>query len=264
MGWADQTFAVLDVETTGVDPQQDRVVQLGVAIFRPGADKPEAAGLLVNPGVPIPPQATEVHRIADADVADAQPFGEVWALVAEDLAEASFLVAYNAPFDTAFLGAELERAGLEMSGLMVLDPLPVFREHYAPPHRLGEAYRRLGLGVLHGAHDACTDAWATGRVLLALRDKLPEDLSEAEQEVSRLRIEHEQQRAVWGRHFYVRNGRLLVGFGRKHAGREARLVGRGFWEWCLGTDGVMRGATPRAVDAMRALAEGREVEVPSA
>src|SRR6266545_670811 len=72
----DRPLAVVDLESTGVDPALDRVVEVAVLTLLPrGA--PEPFHRRVNPGVPIPPGATAIHGIADADVAGAPPFASI-------------------------------------------------------------------------------------------------------------------------------------------------------------------------------------------
>ena len=59
-------LAVLDLETTGVNAQTDRVVEISILTLRPNGDA-EHYTRRVNPGVPIPPEATAVHGITDPD-----------------------------------------------------------------------------------------------------------------------------------------------------------------------------------------------------
>ena len=99
-----QLFLILDTETTGLDPATDRVVELGWTKLQDG----EIFGpcnMLVNPGRPIPPQASAVHHIVDADVAGAQLLEVVAQMITED-ADA-ILVAHHNRFDEPFLAPVL-------------------------------------------------------------------------------------------------------------------------------------------------------------
>src|SRR5438270_14068809 len=69
----DRPLAVLDLETTGVDPKLDRIIEVSVLKLLPGGGHDHRTRR-VNPGVPIPPEATAVHGITDDDVADSPTF----------------------------------------------------------------------------------------------------------------------------------------------------------------------------------------------
>ena len=185
--WAVQKLAVIDFETTGLSPETDRVIEVGVACFEDG----QLSGLknwLVNPGVPVPEEARAIHNIGDEELAGAPAFAEVIAGVRAMVA-GHLPVAYNALFDRAFLHAELQRAGVPLRGadappaferdVSWIDPLVWVRELHKEErsHRLTEVCARLGI-ALDSAHRAASDAEASGRVLLALAPRLPEIYSE--------------------------------------------------------------------------------------
>lgn len=96
-------YAVIDVETTGFSPADDRVVEAACVIVQDGSIV-RTWSSLVNPGRPIPPHATRVHGIGDADVAGAPPFETVerqlWGMCA-----GATIAAHNAAFDLSFLPA---------------------------------------------------------------------------------------------------------------------------------------------------------------
>lgn len=106
---------IVDVETTGVDPAADRVVEFAAVPVRiegdasaPGARLVIEPGVssLVYPGIPIPPQASAVHHLIDADVEDAPPLGRAINHVLGPLWQAdpdAIFAAHNARFDRGFL-----------------------------------------------------------------------------------------------------------------------------------------------------------------
>lgn len=100
---SDLTFTVFDSETTGLNPQQDALCQIGaVRVLNGRVVEGEQFDHLINPGVPIPPASTAVHHIDDKMVENA----EIPPLVVarfRQFAEGSVLVAHNAAFDMAFL-----------------------------------------------------------------------------------------------------------------------------------------------------------------
>lgn len=173
--WTELPIALIDVETTGRDASVDRIVEVGIAIAR-GGEVVERKNWLVNPGRPIPSEASSVHGISDGDVKDAPSFEAIAPEVIAAL-EGCIPAAYNAAFDRAFLYGEVARAG----GLALavppalrkdvewLDPLVWARELQSDERSraLGDVAARLGV-TLQNAHRASDDAEAALRVLLVL------------------------------------------------------------------------------------------------
>jgi DNA polymerase-3 subunit epsilon len=156
----------LDTETTGLDPNADGVVQLGAARFEPFAE-PTVRSWLVSPGRPIPPEATAIHGITDAMVADAPTLATV--LSSEEfqgMLAGTLLGAYNAFFDRSFL------RGVGDHDWPWLDSLTLVRwvDRYVRGkgrHKLEAACRRHGVDI-GTAHDAGEDARAAGLLFHAL------------------------------------------------------------------------------------------------
>ena len=185
--WAVERFAVIDFETTGLSPTQDRVLEVGVVCFEHG-QLTALKNWLVNPGIPVPEEARAIHNISDEQLAGAPPFSPIVEEL-RALVEGHLPVAYNAAFDRAFLHAELDRAGRLRDGpsappafrpdVSWIDPLVWERELHKLErgHRLVDVCARLGI-PLDTAHRAASDAEATGRVLLALAPRMPERYGE--------------------------------------------------------------------------------------
>jgi DNA polymerase-3 subunit epsilon len=206
--WLEVPIAFLDVETTGRDPQKDRVIELGIIVGTFGTiDKPERHGWLINPGVPVSAESSAVHGITDADLVGKPTFQEIAPLVLAAL-EGRVPAAYNAEFDRSFLLAELERAGVRPDApppavrrdIVWLDPLTFARELYKEEESraLGEMAARLGI-QLENAHRATDDAEAALRVLYAFAKdpRVPKTYAGVVQEQRRLgRIQGEARR-MW-------------------------------------------------------------------
>lgn len=181
--WFDIPIAVIDFETTGTDKDVDRIIEIGIVGFKNG-EMISREGLLVNPGMPIPPDSTAVHGITDEEVADAPSFETLMPKVIE-LLEGHIPVAYNAGFDRGFLLAEVERAKHMLNPEIDLppamradvewiDPLVWAREllKNQKSRKLGDVAKFYGV-PLEQAHRAAGDAEATGRVLLAMSPQMP-------------------------------------------------------------------------------------------
>lgn len=208
--WQDLRIAFIDVETTGTDPRQDRVIEIGVVIGV-GGEVRERLGWLVNPGVPIAAESTEIHGIKDEDVADAPPFSAVAGAVLSCLAGA-VPAAYNAEFDRGFVHAELDRLGLMSEpslpptarlGVQWLDPLVFARELYkgkGESRALGAVAERLGI-ALDRAHRATDDAEAALRVLYAMAadPRVPRTYGALLQEQQRLGRQQDEATRFWRR-----------------------------------------------------------------
>jgi len=196
--WSELPIALVDVETTGKDASVDRVVEIGVAIAR-GGEVVHRQNWLVNPGRPIPKEASDVHKITDDVVKDAPPFEAIAAEVQAALA-GCLPGAYNAAFDKAFLTNELARAGAALRrDVEWIDPLVWARElqQGEKSRALGEVAARLGV-ALENAHRAADDAEAALRVLLVLgRDvRVPRTYAALVQEQRRLALAQADERRL--------------------------------------------------------------------
>ncbi|MCG8556216.1 MAG: 3'-5' exonuclease [Proteobacteria bacterium] len=178
--WSDAPLVAIDFETTGLQPESDRVIEVGAACFDHGTLS-RLRQWLVNPGVPVSEEARKVHQIGDDELTQAPPFGHVLAELVP-LLEGRVPVAYNAAFDRKFLQAECRRAGFALaqpppalrSDVVWIDPLVWVREleRDQAGNRLTEVCERMGI-TLEQAHRAAGDAEAAGRVLLGLANRMP-------------------------------------------------------------------------------------------
>ena len=108
----DRPVMFFDLETTGTDALHDRIVEISMIKVMPDGTDIQRT-VRVNPGMPIPAEATAVHHITDADVADKPLFSQL----AEGLAQ-SFrgcdLAGFNSNrFDIPLLAEEFARAGID-------------------------------------------------------------------------------------------------------------------------------------------------------
>lgn len=162
----DTDFVVFDVETTGLKPSTERIIEIG-AVKIEGGKVTEHFQRFVNPGKPIPHEITELTSIRDEDVADA-PY---MATVLEeflDFAGDAVLVAHNAPFDMSFLTAEAERLDKTVN-FAYLDTLQLSMELLPDlkRHKLNVLCDHFGIKQI-SHHRADDDARVTALVLLKL------------------------------------------------------------------------------------------------
>lgn len=158
----------VDIESTGVDAAEDRIVELALITLQPDGTR-ESKCRRINPGVPIPPIATEVHGITDAGVKDSPSFAQIARSLAK-MFEGCDITGYNIEgFDLPMLAAEFGRAGVTswpQEGTLIVDAYRIFKAQ--EPHTLKQAfatYCEKDLG--DDAHSAEADAGAALSVLLA-------------------------------------------------------------------------------------------------
>lgn len=154
-------IAVLDFETTGLSAGDDRVVEASVVRIEPGRPAELVFDSLINPMRPM--AATHVHRITDADVADAPTFAEVGAEFLDAIA-GCVVCAFNVYFDIRFLGDELRRLSVRELPphfcLMYMRPMLGI----GPRCGLAEACALEGVAMT-GAHAAAADTLASAELL---------------------------------------------------------------------------------------------------
>jgi DNA polymerase-3 subunit epsilon len=160
---------VVDVETTGLAPDQATIIEIGAVRLSGGQVTGEFFSL-VNPATPIPADITELTGITGAMVAAAPPPAvALGAFLA--FARGAVLAAHNAPFDLAFLTSGCRAAGLAWPAAAVLDTAVLARlllgPDQVPDCRLGTLAGYFAVAATP-CHRALADAQATGEVLLGL------------------------------------------------------------------------------------------------
>lgn len=161
----DRPLAVIDLETTSVDVETARIVQIGIIILVDGGIAEHRDEMLVNPGVPISPEAVAVHGITDDMVADAPSFEDVAAALMDDL-EGCDLAGFNLEkFDIPILARHFAECEIDFPGdRKIIDVMTIF--HRNEKRDLAGACR-FYLGCEHtDAHSALADAQVTREILV--------------------------------------------------------------------------------------------------
>jgi exodeoxyribonuclease X len=161
---ADSLFLVMDTETTGIDPATCKVVEFAWVLT--DLTGPRAAGTtLVDPGVPIPAEASAVHHLVDTDVAGQPNLDQVLAYLPQHLRgfNPRAFVAHNAAFDSAFLPSLRQRPWLCTYRLArrLMPDLPAFGNQYLRYQLNLDVPEAQGLA----AHRALADAYVTAALL---------------------------------------------------------------------------------------------------
>jgi len=230
----DRPLCIFDLEATGTDVAQDRIVD--VCVLRVEPDGTETAfSSLVNPGVPIPPEATAIHKITDAMVA-AEPTLKDLAPRLFEIFEGADLSGFNAvKYDIPLLTNELKRAGFDwpLTGKRIVDSFTIFQRKER--RDLTAAYKFYCGKDLTGAHRAEADVRATAEILFAQVEHyadLPKDMTGLDAFCSAV----DPSRVDADGKFTWKNGEAAFNFGNKHKGKTLREViaqDRGYINWMV-------------------------------
>lgn len=148
-------FVAFDLETTGTKPQEDMIVEIGAVLFD-GSRPIRSYGSLVDPGRPIPPDASAVNGITDEMVRGKPKIADILGDFA-DFCGSLPLVAHNAPFDFKFLLNDIQTLRAKAPAGVVLDTLPLARKVFPglPNYRLWTLVRHFNFpnGTFHRAEE---------------------------------------------------------------------------------------------------------------
>lgn len=225
-----------DLETTGVSITHDRIVEVSFLKVYPNG-KEEIKSRRINPGMPIPPQATAIHGITDDDVKDCPTFKQVARSLADQL-EGCDLAGFNSSrFDVPMLAEEFLRAGvdLDMSKRKFVDVQIIF--HRKEQRTLEAAYAFYCNKQLENAHSAEADAMATYEVLKSQLDRYP-DLSNDIDALSKEYSSFNNNLDFAGRIILNEEGVEVFNFG-KHKGKPVLQVLKnepGYYSWMMEGD----------------------------
>ncbi len=162
-----------DLETTGVNANTDRIVEIAYLKVYPNGNE-ETKTFRVNPGMPIPKEASDIHHITDEDVANSPSFKEIGKNIAKDI-EGCDLAGFNSNrFDVPMLAEEFLRndIDIDLSKRKLIDVQVIF--HKMEQRTLSAAYKFYCNADLEGAHGAEADTRATYEVLKSQLDRYPD------------------------------------------------------------------------------------------
>jgi DNA polymerase-3 subunit epsilon len=152
-----------DVETTGTDPDKDRIVQLGFIRIEPDGDVEEQE-IIIDPLMTIPDKVIKVHGVTNEMVIGAPKFETLVPKLQKVFADAD-ICGYNVAFDGRFLRAEFARCGVKWIPGRVIDPFKIFQ--IMEKRTLTDAVRYYLEEEMVNAHSALPDIRYTMRVLHA-------------------------------------------------------------------------------------------------
>lgn len=229
-------IAFLDLETTGTSVQNDRIVEIAVVRIFPDGHG-DVRSERVDPEMPIPAEATAVHKITDADVHGMPAFRDLAPGLAEHLANCDIGGFGVVRFDLKLLEAEFRRArvSFSMDGRFVVDAMAIFFDR--EPRNLGAAVKFYCGKEFEEAHAAREDVLASIEVLAGQLERyqgLPASLPELDDIAVRRKPDwiDGDGKLVW------LEGEPAIGFG-KNRGKTLKSLASddpGYLDWIIRGD----------------------------
>lgn len=221
-----------DLETTGTNILIDRIVEVSYIKVMPSGAETERT-IRVNPGMPIPAEATAVHHITDDDVKDKPTFRQIAQELANEFQGADLAGFNSNRFDIPMLMEEFIRAGVnvDLSRRKFVDVQTIF--HKMEQRTLTAAYKFYCGKDLTEAHSANADTRATYEVLKAQLDHYPT----LQNDIEYLSEFSSQNKNVdlMGRIIYNADHKEVFNFG-KYKGQLVEDVFRrdiGYYSWMM-------------------------------
>lgn len=227
-------LAFFDVETTGTNVGSDKIIEIAMVKILPNGEK-QTKRKLINPEMPIPQEATNVHGITNEMVASAPTFKQAANEIKQFLDNCD-LAGYNSNrFDVPILVEEFLRAGIDfnMNQRKLVDVQKIY--HLMEQRTLSAAYKFYCNKELNNAHSAEVDALATYEVLEAQLEKYPQIKNNVEGIVQ---FTGEEKIVDFARRFVYEKEEIVFNFG-KHKGKSVKQVLKEepqYYDWMMKGD----------------------------
>ncbi len=162
----DIEFCALDLETTGVNPAYNRIVEIGVVKFSLNGET-DRFHTLVDPEVKIPENVIKIHGITDRMVMGCPKIEDLLSDFSRFI-EGSVLIIQNPRFDLSFIESIFRKNNINLKGLSALDTVRMAKKHFCclPNHKLGTLAKHLDLEIQN--HRALDDAIACMHVFIKI------------------------------------------------------------------------------------------------
>ena len=221
-----------DLETTGIDVTNDRIVEISYLKIYPNGDE-ESKTMKINPTIPIPPKVIAIHGITDDDVKNAPTFNEVAKSLAHVFEGCDFAGYNSNKFDLPLLAEEFLRTDVDvdLKKRKFIDIQVIF--HKKEQRTLSAAYKFYCDKNLEGAHSAEVDTKATYEVLMAQLDRYS-DLSNDVDELAKY-SSHNRNVDFLGRIVLDEEEKEIFNFG-KYKGQRVDDVFKkdtGYYGWMM-------------------------------
>lgn len=157
---------VFDFETTGLDPANDRVIEMAAIRIRDGEVVSQFQTIVSQP-IELPDKITKITGITPELMQRGMDEATAFKILIRFMYEDALLVAHNAAFDLAFLHHTLQRLAGRTFSNPFIDTLTIARDRHVYPHKLENMTERYGI-KLEGAHRALNDVYGCWELLKAM------------------------------------------------------------------------------------------------
>ena len=166
-----QEFAIIDLETSGLEPGNARVIEVAILLMNSKGEIQEEYATLVNPGNgQVGP--TFIHHITEEAVLSAPTFAEIAGDILKRF-ENRIVVAHHAAFEDKFLASEFKRAGIKLPPIPALDTLWLTRQVVElPNYKMQTVIQNYGIEEID-LHTALGDVRALAKILPTLLSAAP-------------------------------------------------------------------------------------------
>jgi DNA polymerase-3 subunit epsilon len=161
---------IFDFETTGLDPKNDRVIELAAVKVKEGRIVGEFS-TIIKQDIKLPEKITELTGITDKDLESGMDELISFKILNHMIGD-SLLAAHNAAFDMAYLHHTLQRFGGKTFSNNFIDTMTISRERSPYPHKLEDMCRKYDI-ILEGAHRALNDVHGCWELLKKLHEEDP-------------------------------------------------------------------------------------------
>lgn len=227
-----KSLCVFDLETTGLQINTDRIVQIAIIKLTPSGEK-EELNQLINPEMSIPQEVVEIHGVSDEMVKNQPTFKEFAPVLMEFIGDAD-LAGYNSnKFDIPVLAEEFLRVGIsfDFSFRKFIDIQNIF--HKMEQRTLAAAYKFYCGEEMKNAHDALYDTQATLDVFSAQLQRYPDLKQDVNSLADFSRAGNYELIDLAGRLARNEKGEAMYNFG-KHKGKTIKEVNKvepGYFGW---------------------------------
>ena len=221
-----------DLETTGLNVATDKIVSIAITKLLPDGSR-ESKCALVNPTIPIPKEASDIHGIKDQDVSDKPTFKQLAKSMFEFVKDCDIAGYNNNGYDNALLQEEFLRCGIEFPTQDTKSIDCCFIYKHFEKRDLSSALKYYCGETMQDAHNSQADTDATVKIFFGQLEKYPELQGKTVEELSAFC--NPQNTIDWqGRIIKDKDGDYVYNFGGSRGQKVKDNVG--FAEWCLGKD----------------------------